>query len=115
MNAATAAEQTYTADSIEVRLFLLAWHENGRQSFERTYPNSYAIGSYDSPDGELKTAKDRGRRWIALDKGTSGVFLLEKETGDVYSIKAYGRPNRKVGTLASLTAQYTAGTGTYRR
>lgn len=97
---------TLTAESVAVRLFLVAWHENGRESFARTYPDSYAIGQYDAPNGELKTAKDRGRRWIALDKGSSGMFLVEKATGDVYTIKAYGRPNRKIGTLESLTNRY---------
>ena len=102
-----AKAQVFTADSTEVRLFLLAWHENGRESFARTYPASYAIGSYDSESGQLKTAKDRGRRWIALDEGSSGRFLLDKATGEVYTIKAYGRPNRRIGTLETLTAQYT--------
>jgi hypothetical protein len=99
--------QGFTADSTEVQLFLLAWHESGREAFARTYPNSYAIGAYDSENGSLKTAKDRGRRWIALDEGSSGRFLLDKATGEVYTIKAYGRPNQRIGTLETMTALYT--------
>lgn len=105
MNAATTTG--FKADSIEVRLFLLAWHENGRATFSRQYPTAFMAAHYDAPDGCLKTAKDRGRRWIALDEGSGGVFLLDKATGEVYTIKAYGRPNRKIGTLASLTELYT--------
>ncbi len=92
-----------TADSKEVQEFLAAWHENGRARFEASYNNLV----YD--DYAPKTAINR-RRFIALDEGKvcrSGRFLVERETGDVYSIKAYGVPNRKIGTIATLTAQYT--------
>jgi len=88
-----------TADSIEVRLFLLAWHENGRAGFERRAPYL----DYDAH--ELKHAIER-KRWICLDHGKSGAFVADRQTHEVYTIKAYGRPNRKIGTLESLTAEY---------
>lgn len=85
--------------------FLALWHENGREHFARCYPHLYATGAYDSP-AYAKTAKDRGRKYIALDDGTSGRFLLEKATGEVWTIKAYGRPNRRVSTLGGLIREY---------
>jgi hypothetical protein len=39
------------------------------------------------------------------DNETSGVYLVDKAIGEVYSIKAYGVPNRRLGTLAELTAR----------
>ena len=39
------------------------------------------------------------------DNETSGGYLVDKAIGEVYSIKAYGVPNRRLGTLAELTAR----------
>jgi uncharacterized protein (TIGR02996 family) len=82
--------------------FLELWHENGRRYFEKCYQNLDYDSAYYG-----KTAKDRSK-YIALDSGTSGVFLLEKATGEVFRIKGYGVPNRKkcVGTLDRLIAAY---------
>lgn len=88
-----------TADDPSVTEFLKAWHESERTYFERHY--SALVYDRDSP----KTAKER-RKYIALDSGTGGVYLVDRATGDVYSIKAYGVPNRRLGTLAELTARY---------
>ena len=52
-----------------------------------------------------KTAKDRNK-YVALDDGTSGAFLLEKTTGLVYRIKAYGVKGRLVKHLDQLIAEY---------
>ena len=52
------------------------------------------------------------RRWIAIDHGTSGMFLVEKATGEIYNIKAYGVPdhNKKIksnlGNLATVDPAY---------
>jgi hypothetical protein len=99
------------ADSPEVTAFLVAWHENGRASFER----QSASLVYD--EYKVKRAVTRSR-WICLDVGPapyfSGVFVVDRATGHVYTIKAYGRPNRLIGTLRDLTAEYQAATATYR-
>ena len=95
------------AQSPEIVDFLAAWHENGRASFTREYTNL----DYDS--FAPKVAKER-TKFIACDAGTSGMFLVDRATGDVYSIKGYGRPNRKVGTVAGLTAAYRAATAGHR-
>jgi hypothetical protein len=88
-----------TATDPSVTAFLNAWHESERAYFEQHY--SALVYDRDAP----KTAKER-RKYIALDNGTSGVYLVDKATGDVYSIKAYGVPNRRLGSLADLTARY---------
>jgi hypothetical protein len=83
-----------------VNEFLGLWHENGRRYFE----SSYSRLDYDS-DTYSKFARDR-RKYIALDQGTSGVFLVDKQTEEVYTISGYGRPNWRVGTLDELIARY---------
>lgn len=98
--------QQFTVNSPEVLDFLTAWHENGRTHFDRLAPNLV----YD--DYDPKHAEDR-KKYIALDHGTSGAFLLDKGTGTVYTIKAYGKPNRSIGHISELTAKYRAATATH--
>jgi hypothetical protein len=93
--------------SPEILAFLTAWHENGRANFTRNYD----VLDYDTY--AVKSAKDR-TKFIACDRRDSGVFLVDRATGDVYSIKGYGRPNRKVGTVVGLTAAYNAATAANR-
>ncbi len=86
-----------------IQKFLVAWHEAGRPAFEREYKRL----DYDSPAYQ-HVARDR-RKYIALDRGDSGVYLVDKATGDVFTIKGYGVPKRRVGTLAELTDEYRRG------
>lgn len=102
-------QTTIAIDDPRVNELLDLWHENGRTSFERNYENL----NYDGPS-YAKTAKDR-TRYIALDEGTSGVFLVCKRTGDVFNIKGYGRPNRKIDTLDGLIAHYREANENNRR
>jgi hypothetical protein len=88
-----------TADDPRVTDFLTAWHESERAYFDRSY--NALVYDRDSP----KVARER-RKYIAMDSGTGGVYLVNRATGDVYSIKAYGVPNRRLGSLAELTARY---------
>jgi len=88
-----------TPDHPDVRRFLTAWHENGRAAFERDHPA--LVYDTDQP----RAAKER-RRFLALDVGTSGCFLVDRKTTTVYSIKGYGVPNRALGALADVTAAY---------
>jgi hypothetical protein len=87
------------ATSPKVQEFLRAWHESERARFERD-AKSLVYDEY-AP----KIAKDR-RKYIAADRGSGGVFLIEKATEAVFSIKAYGVPNRRVGTLDSMIAAW---------
>lgn len=95
----TDTQTMLSATDERVTTFLHAWHENGRANFERNYDRLV----YD--DYAPKVAKDR-RKYIACDRGTfnaSGVYLIDRVTTEVYSIKAYGVPNRRLGLLADLT------------
>lgn len=103
----TTATVGYSVDDPRVTAFLSAWHEAERGEFERWYTRLV----YD--EYAEKSAHDR-KKYIALDRGQrgvnqSGVYLLDKATGDVYSIKGYGRPNRRIGTLEDMTARFRGG------
>jgi hypothetical protein len=94
-------EPKYSADSPIIRRFLEVWHENGRREFEKSYPSLNYDGEYYS-----KKAIDR-KKFIALDRGGSGgVFLVDRNTGEVYSIKGYGVPNRKLGRIERMVEYY---------
>ena len=82
--------------------FLKIWHEFGRARFERMYKHL----DYDS-SGYRKTAKER-RKYVALDSGTSGAFLMNKETGEVFNIKAYGVPKNKIGHIDEIAGTMLA-------
>ncbi len=82
---------------VKIDNLLETWHEVGRRVFEQRYDNL----DYDSPS-YAKTAKDR-RKYVALDAGSSGAFLVDKQTGNVFTIKAYGVPNRRIGHIDELS------------
>lgn len=90
--------------SAEIQDFLQAWHENGRAAFEGSYKNL----CYDS-ETYRKHAHTR-KKFVACDDGTSGYFLVDRDSHEVFSIKAYGVPNRSVGNLEALTAAYRRAT-----
>ncbi len=93
-------------DDPRIVRFLVAWHENGRARFIRWYPKL----NYDSTPYQ-KVAKAR-RLYIALDTGTSGHFLVEKDTGHVWGIKAYGVPHHghSYGPIEEFTRQIEVAT-----
>ena len=90
------------------------WHEQGRAAFESEYHNL----DYDSA-GYRKSAKEK-KKYVYLDDGTSGAFMLDRATGGIYTIKAYGCINRRgfVGNLGKISGatlvQYRWG-GTLQR
>ena len=95
---------TLAASDPKITAFLGAWHEAERAAFR-----SWDHLDYDSY--EPKSAKER-RRFIALDKGkahqTRGVYLVDRVTKEVYSIKAYGVPNRPLGSIEAMTTKFLA-------
>ena len=95
--------KTLSAESPEIQEFLKAWHDNGRPEFEARYKALV----YDVH--ERKTAKTR-RKYIALDRDGSGMYLVDRSSGEVYSIKAYGVPNRYLGNLSAITAAFREAT-----
>lgn len=56
--------------------------------------------------------KDRKKKFIALDCGGSGAFLIEKTTGEIFNIKGYGTPdyNKKlkanIGNIMTVDPAY---------
>jgi hypothetical protein len=91
---------------------LKQWHEAGRQYFE----NCYIGVEYDSPPYQKQAVYKN--RWVCLDEGHSGVYLLDM-TGDdkghlpgvIYRIKSkYGVPNyrKPVGNLATIDGKALA-------
>ena len=87
------------ADDPAIKALLTAWHEAGRAAFEAQFKSL----DYDSRE-YIKTAK-QGRKYINLDDGTSGAFMVDRATGVVYNIKAYGVPHKRLvaGTVATVT------------
>jgi hypothetical protein len=95
------------AESPEITAFLAAWHENGRDLFKRSYPNL----DYDQYDPKHATTR---RTFVACDHGTSGAFLVDRLTHNVFSIKAYGVKGYFCGTVESLTMRYEEATKVHR-
>ncbi len=92
---------------------LAEWHEAGRADYEEHLKGvEQALGFrrwYVDPttaynDQEAKRCVVR-RKYIALDSGPSGVWLIDKTDGMVYDIKVYGVPNKKkcLGHIDTIT------------
>ena len=47
------------------------------------------------------------KKFIAIDCDTSGAFLIEKSTGDIFNIKGYGKPDRNKKVKADLGNIFT--------
>uniref|UniRef100_A0A6M3LW79 Uncharacterized protein n=1 Tax=viral metagenome TaxID=1070528 RepID=A0A6M3LW79_9ZZZZ len=78
---------------------LIDWHEAGRAAFERAYKSL----NYDAQYPKVAVEK---RKYICLDERTTGAYLLEKATGNIYRIKSkYGVPNFKklIGHIDTVT------------
>ena len=77
------------------------WHEAGREDFEKSHPSL----NYDTYAPKKAIEK---RKYINLDEGTSGAFLVDKTDGCIYRIKSkYGVPNRKkpIGYIDQVTGE----------
>jgi hypothetical protein len=85
--------------------FLSLWHENERFEFERWHDRL----NYDQY--APKTLKAR-KLWICLDRGSfnrSGVYMVRKADGQMFTIKAYGVPNlrRPCGHICDLITKFS--------
>lgn len=69
----------------EVERVLREWADAERPEFEATYKNL----KYEMPHYSER------RDYVALDAGSSGAFLVEKSTGNVFGIRGYGTPDRR--------------------
>ena len=65
------------------------WHEAHRQDFIRA---EYSLEYFDVREEKHAHV---GGKYIRLDVGTSGAWMLEISTGIIYGIKGYGTPDKK--------------------
>ena len=85
----------------KVEMLAKKWHEVGRKSFE-THCKNLDYDTY-AP----KTVKEK-KKYFYMDEGTSGAYLVDKVSGNVYHIKScYGVPNPKkcLGHFESVTGE----------
>lgn len=73
----------------KIEEILKQWHEAGRAAFQKTYESL----DYDSES--YSKHYHVGGKYVRLDTGTSGAFMVEIESGIVYEIKSYGVPNKR--------------------
>ena len=57
-------------------------------------------------DTHKSTHAIQGVKYIRLDIASSGAFMLQRSTGDVFCVKGYGKVDKRkrVGNLSTLTA-----------
>ncbi len=60
--------------------------------------------SYEGLEKSAKVKIVPGRKYIKVDVGDSGKYMIEVDTGDIYGIKAYGVIHRghKYGNIATV-------------
>lgn len=51
--------------------------------------------------------KDRGQKFVAIDIGGSGAWMVEKATGEIFNIKGYGNVDRNKKKKADIGNIYT--------
>jgi hypothetical protein len=87
----------YNANDRSIQDLLAAWEANDlKLSFK---------GNAELARSSAKHAHE-GTKYLRLDRGSSGHLMVNRETGMVYSTKAYGVPNLKKprGKVEFLTA-----------
>jgi hypothetical protein len=65
------------------------WHEAHRADFVR---QGYKPEHFDEQDEKHAHVGDK---YVRLDVGGSGAWMLEAETGTIYGIKGYGKVDKK--------------------
>jgi hypothetical protein len=99
------------------------------REFVRAYQVNRNLGSFGHPEGSAEhdwlgyriIAKDRSK-YIAIDESDrkdstsnlgAGRFLIDKSDGTVYSIKAYGQRNYRLGNVAGMTERFEAANASF--
>lgn len=72
---------------IKIMGFAVLLQEQQRERFEREYPG---LMLQERADQATKTAVHIGKRYARVDVGTSGKYMVEMDSGNIYGIKAYG-------------------------
>jgi len=64
---------------------------------ERLKQDGYTNSCFFNPDGTLtdsyKIKSKEKQKYVYIDFGDSGAFMVEKATGNIFNIKGYGTPN----------------------
>ncbi len=70
----------------------------------------HALSGYTSPPDRVSMKIPNGKavKFIRIDIGSSGCFLVEKATGELFNIKAYGVPDRNKKAKADIGNIFTA-------
>jgi hypothetical protein len=90
-----------TTDSLRLKSLVTEWHEAGRAEFTA----QYQLLDYDKD--QVKRINNRAK-YIALDVGSSGAWLVDKQDGMTYHIKSkYGVPDKTkcLGHIDSITGE----------
>jgi hypothetical protein len=82
-------EVTHAYETVE--RVLDQWHEAHRAVLVRA-GYEHALKSFNEREEKHGHI---GGKYMRLDTGTSGAFMLELATGDVYGIKGYGKIDKK--------------------
>lgn len=89
-NTMTYFEQEHPAMVQRLAQVLSQWHEAHRAEFvARGYTNLMA--SFDTQEQKHMHVGDK---YVRLDVGGSGAWMLDVATGIIYGIKGYGVPNK---------------------
>ena len=76
------------------------WHAVAKADYHSRFPET--VLEYDRLYPHIVKEK---QKYIYLDEGIVGAFILEKATGNIYRIKGYGVINRArvIGNLETIT------------
>lgn len=77
---------------LRIALVVIGLNEAERKKFNDA-------GFVHDPDVWVASTK---KKFIHINCGTSGAFMVEKETGELYNIQGYGRPDRNKKKKADL-------------
>ncbi len=79
---------------------LKEWHELGRENFNKNYSNL----NYDTYEPKILIEKSK---YYYLNERTCGVYMVDKFSGDIFRIKAYGQinKNKKIGNISTITGR----------
>ena len=83
------------ANSTEITDFLNRWHEAHRETWSRNFGPRTEYPNAPGYDQQRPKSAKTGRKWINLDDARSAVMMVDRETQQVFGVKAYGVPNLK--------------------
>lgn len=102
----------HSADDQRIQTLLADWHADHREAYraqlcrEKWTPGHRQLCLDNFDRDQAKRATNR-QKYIALDEGSSGVWLVDRQSGDVYHIKSkYGVPDKSkhLGNIDMITA-----------